>query len=74
MTLQFEPIQLGRQSGYAMLLARCPQVASDYSFLNLWAWADDYGLRWAWEDDLVWIQQTHPQMVYWAPIGAYRSI
>lgn len=74
MTLQFESIQLERQREYAKLLARCPQVVSDYSFLNLWAWAEEYGLRWAWEDNIVWIQQTLPQMVFWAPVGAWEEI
>ena len=74
MTLRFEPIQLEKKEAYARLLARCPQVASDYSFLNMWAWAEDYGLVWAWEDDLVWIQQTRPRMLYWAPIGAWEEI
>ncbi|MGD8761871.1 MAG: phosphatidylglycerol lysyltransferase domain-containing protein [Desulfobacteraceae bacterium] len=74
MTLEFEPIELERQQEYTGLLARCPQVVSDYSFLNLWAWAEDYGLRWAWEDNLVWIQQTHPQISYWAPVGAWQEI
>ena len=74
MTLRFEPIQLKKREDYAKRLARCPQVASDYSFLNMWAWAEDYGLVWAWEDDLVWIQQTRPRMLYWAPIGAWEEI
>jgi len=74
MALHFESIQLERHQDYARRQAQCPQVASDYSFLNLWAWAEDYGLRWAWEDDLVWIQQNHPRMVFWAPIGAWEKI
>ena len=74
MTLQFTPIELERHQEYAGRLAHCPQVASDYSFLNLWAWAQDYGLQWAWEDDLVWIRQTDPKAVYWAPIGAWGKI
>ena len=74
MTLEFEPIQLDRQSDYARRLAQCPQAASDYSFLNLWAWAEDYGLMWTWEEDLVWIQQTRPRLLYWAPIGAWDKI
>jgi hypothetical protein len=74
MSLYFEPIELDRHLEYAERLARCPQVASDYSFLNLWAWAEDYGLRWAWEAELVWIQQSDPQLVYWAPIGAWNEI
>ena len=74
MNLEFRPIQRERQREYARLLARCPQVVSDYSFLNLWAWAEDYGLRWAWEDNIVWIQQTHPRIFYWAPVGAWEEI
>jgi len=74
MTLQFEPIELEKKEDYTRRLAQCPQVASDYSFLNLWAWAQDYGLQWAWEDDLVWIRQTDPQVVYWAPIGAWEKM
>jgi len=72
--LDFEPISLDRQVDYLKLLNSCPQVASDYSFLNLWAWADDYGLRWAWEDDLVWILQTKPDDVFWAPVGPWDRI
>ncbi len=55
------------------MLARCPQPTSDYSFINLWAWADEYGLIWAWENDLVWIQQTFPEPVYWAPVGDWHG-
>ena len=58
MTLQFEPISLEKQKAYLKMLAQTPQVASDYSFINLWAWAEDYGLSWAWEDNCVWIRQS----------------
>ena len=74
MHLNFEPISLDKQKTYQDLLAECPQISSDYSFLNLWAWAEDYALCWAWEADLVWIQQTRPQTLFWAPIGAWDSI
>jgi hypothetical protein len=74
MTLQFEPISLEKQEAYLKMLARCPQVASDYSFMNLWAWAEDYGLSWAWNDDCVWIRQSRPETFYWAPIGPWAEI
>ena len=74
MALQFEPIGLGKQKEYLKLLAQCPQIASDYSFLNLWGWAEEYGLRWAWEDNCVWIQQTRPDIFYWAPVGPWKEI
>ncbi len=73
MSLAFEPIRINQQVAYAEMLARCPQPTSDYSFVNLWAWADEYGLMWAWENDLVWIQQTFPEPVYWAPVGDWNG-
>jgi len=73
MSLMFEPIRLEQQDAYAAMLSRCPQLSSDYSFINLWAWADEYGLTWAWENDLVWIQQTVPEPVHWAPIGDWHG-
>ena len=74
MKLEFEPIRLEKQDDYLKMLARCPQVASDYSFMNLWAWAEDYGLSWAWDDDCVWIRQNRPETLYWAPIGSWYDI
>ena len=61
MNLNFEPIRLEKQKDYLEWLKLCPQVSSDYSFVNLWAWAEDYGLRWAWDEQLVWIKQTRPR-------------
>ena len=69
MFLNFEPIDVRQQDAYGRILAKCPQPSSDYSFINLWGWADEYGLLWAWKNDLVWIQQTFPEPVDWAPIG-----
>ena len=74
MSLLFEPINIEKQDLYLTYLAKCPQITSDYSFVNLWAWADEYGLCWTWEDDLVWIRQTRPFDVNWAPVGAWESI
>jgi hypothetical protein len=74
MTLTFSPIDLNRQKDYLALLAQCPQVASDYSFLNLWAWAEEYGLRWAWDEKLAWIQQTRPHEALWAPVGPWEAV
>lgn len=74
MTLRFEPISLDRQADYLAILAQCPQIASDYSFLNLWAWSEEYGLHWAWNEDLVWIRQSRPDEVLWAPVGLWDAV
>ncbi|MDY6880655.1 MAG: phosphatidylglycerol lysyltransferase domain-containing protein [Desulfatiglans sp.] len=72
--LFFEPISLERQKDYLSRLSRCPQVTSDYSLTNLWAWAHEYGLEWAWEGDLVWIRQGRPDESFWAPVGPWEEI
>ncbi|MFZ5572989.1 MAG: DUF2156 domain-containing protein [Thermodesulfobacteriota bacterium] len=69
--LTFEAISLSRQKDYLNRLQDCPQKTSDYSFINLWAWAGEYGLEWAWEDELVWIRQRRPVNCYWAPVGKW---
>jgi len=74
MPLQFEPISLEKQQDFRAQLAACPQKSSDYSFINLWGWAEAYDLSWAWEDQLVWIKQTRPRIAYWAPIGPWEAI
>jgi hypothetical protein len=74
MNLQFETITLEKQGDYLERLAKCPQVASDYSFINLWAWCEEYGLRWAWDDELVWIKQTYPEVFLWAPVGPWQDV
>ena len=72
--LAFEPIDLARQDAYRARLAATPQIASDYSFVNLWAWADEYGLSWAWDDPLVWIRQEAPESCFWAPVGNWDAV
>jgi hypothetical protein len=74
MTLHFEPISLDRQNDYLDVLSRCPQITSDYSLLNLWAWAEEYELRWAWDGDLIWIRQNLPEDVLWAPVGLWDAV
>jgi hypothetical protein len=74
MPLNFEPIDMKRQSDYREHLARCGQIASDYSFINIWGWGEEYGLQWAWQDGLVWLRQTRPKTALWAPVGDWRAV
>ena len=74
MKLLFEPITIEKQNKYLEYFSRCPQKTSDYSFINLWGWAEEYGLYWAWENDLVWLKQTRPEVCFWAPIGSWQDI
>jgi hypothetical protein len=72
--MQFSPVSMDGQDIYIEYLAKSPQKASDYSFINLWGWAENYGLEWAFTDDLVWIRQTAPEIVYWAPVGDWTAV
>jgi len=72
--MEFEQIQLEKQEDYLKILAQSPQISSDYSFSNLFGWADEYDLTWAWDADLVWIRQAKPEALIWAPIGPWNSI
>ncbi len=74
MALDFEPISLDKQDNYLKFFYKFPQKASDYSFVNLWGWAEAYGLYWAWSDQMVWIKQTIPNEVFWAPVAAWSEI
>ena len=73
MKLDFEEITTERQADYLKILDLCVGKTSDYSFINLWGWADEYGIRWAWDEDVVWIKQTVPQEKYWAPVGRWET-
>jgi hypothetical protein len=74
MPLDFQPLSLTQQDNYRQLLQETPQKASDYSFINLWTWQEEYGLEWAFEHGLVWIRQTKPSSVLWAPVGPWHEI
>ena len=74
MKLKFEPIDLRQMRHYLKLISECPQAASDYSIINLWGWAREYELEWAWENDLVWLKQNQPEKIMWAPVGPWNII
>lgn len=74
MKLSFTPIGMERQDDYHRHLARCRQIASDYSFTNVLGWGPEYGLEWAWHDGLIWIRQSRPFTALWAPVGDWEAV
>ena len=74
MPQQYKPISLDMQEEYLKRFALCPQKASDYSFANLWGWAEEYGLEYLFGNQCVWIRQTIPETVYWAPVGPWHDV
>ncbi|SIO34603.1 DUF2156 domain-containing protein [Halodesulfovibrio marinisediminis] len=78
--LVFEPITFDRKDEYMERLAQSNTKSSDFSFTNIWGWADEYSLEWAWTENLVWIRQSTtadsdiPVVRYWAPIGNWNNV
>jgi hypothetical protein len=71
----FEPIiDSSKQDRYLSLLAQTPELASDYSFTNVYGWAEEYQLEWSWQEDYVLIRQNKPTLKYWAPVGNWSNI
>lgn len=74
MALEFEPISLARQEEYHKALFSCPdRASSDYAFANIWGWAEHYGLEWAFHKNMVFIRQTKPETICWAPVGPWHE-
>ncbi|RQD67748.1 MAG: DUF2156 domain-containing protein [Desulfonatronovibrio sp. MSAO_Bac4] len=65
----FRTITLDIQQEFNKLLKITPQIASDFSFANVYGWAEEYKLEIAFNDDLAWIKQNQPEVAYWAPLG-----
>lgn len=71
---EYEAVRLEGRESYLATCQACPQHASDYSFANLWGWAEEYGLEWAWGARCVWIRQTRPDARHWAPVGPWDLV
>ena len=73
MTPEYTPISLKYINEYKKLLCTYGSKASDYSFGNLWGWAEHYGLEWRLHAGLCWIRQTKPTLLNWAPVGPWKN-
>ncbi len=71
--MDFETIDLFGQEEYLANLKKIPQKISDLSFINLYGWAEEYGLKMAFAEGLYWIKQTRPREVFWPPVGDYEQ-
>jgi len=74
MPLRFEPISLDHRDRYRQKLDASPEQTSDYSYSNIFGWADEYQLEWAWDRPLLWIRQNKPAPRLWAPVGPWQEV
>lgn len=70
----FTPVSLSDMAAYRELHDASRTRASDYSFTNIWGWAEHYGLEWNFTGNLCWIRQTKPEIRYWAPMGHWNKV
>ena len=69
----FTSISLSDMTAYREFQIAGGTRAADYSFTNLWGWAEHYGLEWKFTEKLCWIRQTKPETIYWAPMGWWHD-
>lgn len=70
----FFPLELDGYDKYLSLWKNCPEKASDYSFINLYAWNAERGYEWAFNDGLCWLRTTSADKALWAPVGAWSHV
>ncbi|QTX33385.1 DUF2156 domain-containing protein [Aminithiophilus ramosus] len=73
MTIAFRPLTLEDGPALRAALDLCPQKASDYTFVNLWAWNGQRRYDVAFDGDLAWLRATSPKEELWAPLGDWEK-
>lgn len=72
--LDFKPLVLAMHDGYEEKRKYCSVKSADYTFTNLWGWADKYGLSLAFTGDFAFISQKMPYRCIWAPVGDWDRL
>jgi len=72
--MEFTPLSLDFQREYRALLSETPEKASDYSFVNLWAWDGYRGYGVAMARGLAWLRLSRPEPLLWAPVGDWTTV
>lgn len=71
---EFKPVTLNLFAEYEQRRKESPVKSADYTFTNLFGWADKYGLSVAFTDDFVIIHQKYPYHCLWAPVGNWDKL
>jgi len=69
----YQPITIDLVEDYNEYWIKTPRKAADYTFTNLWGWAEQYGLGISFRQNLCWICRTKPKLCFWAPAGAWHE-
>ena len=72
--MSFRPVELSDRTAYDRFFQASGTAASDYGFVNVWGWAEEYDLEIRFEPDCVLIRQKDEKPVYWAPLGNWKEM
>ena len=72
--LEFNPLALSLRGKYSDYFYAAQERASDYSFINLWAWNDERRYETAFYEGLYWIRLTKSEpFEMWSPVGDWSN-
>lgn len=69
--LNFHRLTISDRDSYKDCFRQCSEQASDYSFINLFAWDHYRHYDIAFESDLCWLRVNNPTESYWSPVGSW---
>ncbi|WP_456325744.1 DUF2156 domain-containing protein [Desulfonauticus submarinus] len=70
--MQFEPVSLSWQDVYLNYFVKMQEKPSDLSFVNIFGWAEEYGLQIIEKNNFLWLKQTSPTEIFWPPVGDWE--
>ncbi len=73
MKFEFMPISLDIKDDYEKIRQLSPEKSADYTFTNIWGWADYYKLSIAFIDSVAIIYQQYPYKCYWGMVGDWNN-
>lgn len=75
--LNFQPVELSLREKHAEYFMKTPRRAADYTFTNLWGWAEVYGMEWVEAHGLLWLRQSLRGGMtlsrLWCPMGDWNA-
>lgn len=72
--LSFRPLVFEDQTLYRSYSQATPQLAAEYTFINLWAWNAYSDFEIAVDGPLLWLKQHCPRPTLLAPVGDWRTV
>jgi hypothetical protein len=73
-SLNFSRLTLGDRNRYCQFYHVCPEKASDYTFVNLFAWDHARKYEVSFSSGLCWLKINDPEEKLWSPLGEWYKV